>query len=222
MKRVQTEVPPSEFSNAFVGYILDAHPQFAELMAARMAMSFSKYGAVRDAYPHKVNALDSARKRLDLYRYGGQVKGGTVTAGNTEYLVDRANFLMIEEMAPTCETYLDVRAIIHTGPHLHVASCYIGLYEKGFGRFRPGNTEFLRRAALATAEEWAAPTVVGARFESTDSAGSPGRVRNDDENAHSGNLAAHESGSVSKTIPRTAVEEELDKAPAFYRGRKGD
>lgn len=64
---------------------------FIQGMRDRMATSYFKYGAVRDAYPHKVNALESLRMRLDLY----------AETGNTEALIDAANFAMIEFMCPS-------------------------------------------------------------------------------------------------------------------------
>jgi len=64
--------------------------QFLDGMVNRMAVSFCKYGRVADAYPHKVNALDSLRLRLEKY----------AETGNTEYLMDVANFAMIEFMHP--------------------------------------------------------------------------------------------------------------------------
>lgn len=72
-------VPSSEFSETFV-----------QGMADRMAMSFFKYGKVADAYPHKVDAIASMQARLDRY----------ARDGNTEHLIDAANFLMIEFMHP--------------------------------------------------------------------------------------------------------------------------
>src|SRR3990167_5469554 len=39
--------------------------RFFQGMADRMGVSFAKYGAVCDAYPHRVNALASLRARLD-------------------------------------------------------------------------------------------------------------------------------------------------------------
>jgi hypothetical protein len=78
---IKTEnIPPSEYSEQFINGML-----------TRMAVSFSKYGVVKDAYPHKVNALESLHKRLDKY----------LTDGNTEWLMDAANFLMIEFMYPS-------------------------------------------------------------------------------------------------------------------------
>lgn len=72
-------VPHSEFSFEFI-----------RLMKNRMDFSYYKYGMIKDAYPHKVNALESMEKRLEKYRQ----------TGNTEWLVDAANFLMIEFMLP--------------------------------------------------------------------------------------------------------------------------
>jgi hypothetical protein len=65
-------------------------PAFMIGMANRMALSFEKYGHFREAYPHKVDAIESGLLRLKKYR----------ETGNTEYLMDAANFMMIEFMAP--------------------------------------------------------------------------------------------------------------------------
>lgn len=65
-------------------------PDFVVGMAKRMAMSYYKYGLVSDAYPHKVDAIRSLQARLDKY----------AQTGNTEYLMDAANFAMIEFMHP--------------------------------------------------------------------------------------------------------------------------
>jgi hypothetical protein len=64
--------------------------RFTDLMRAAMLVSFHKYGPVREAYPNRVNAIDSLRLRLEKY----------AATGNTEYLVDAANFAMIEWMYP--------------------------------------------------------------------------------------------------------------------------
>ena len=72
-------VPPSEFSDSF-----------AQGMADRMAVSFCKYGAVKDAYPSRVDAIASLKKRLERYERDG----------NTEWPMDVANFAMIEWMRP--------------------------------------------------------------------------------------------------------------------------
>lgn len=77
---ISTVAPGSEFSTKF----LDG-------MLSRMAMSFFKYGKIADAYPGKVNAIESLKLRLDKY----------AETGNTEYLMDAANFAMIEFMRPS-------------------------------------------------------------------------------------------------------------------------
>jgi len=79
-------VPPSEDS-----------PKFHERMRQAMAVSFHKYGPVKEAYPHKVNAIASMEKRLRLYK----------ETGNADYLVDVANFAMIEFMLPAHEKFHD-------------------------------------------------------------------------------------------------------------------
>lgn len=72
--------PASEFSREFVQGMID-----------RMAVSYHKYGAVREAYPDKVDAIRSLQHRLDCY----------ARTGNTEFLMDAANFAMIEFMHPS-------------------------------------------------------------------------------------------------------------------------
>jgi len=76
---VRLAAPESEFS-----------APFAQGMANRMAVSFHKYGPVASGYPGKVDALASLRQRLNLYE----------ETGNTEYLIDAANFAMIEFAHP--------------------------------------------------------------------------------------------------------------------------
>ena len=76
---VNVTAPESEISRAFV-----------QGMADRMAMSFFKYGRVREAYTGRVYAIASLKLRLEKY----------AETGNTEYLMDVANFAMIEYMHP--------------------------------------------------------------------------------------------------------------------------
>jgi len=83
-------LPATEFS-----------PQFIQGMVDRMAVSFHKYGKVADAYPVKVQAIASLMDRLRLYARGDTTKG--IKPGNTEYLIDAANFAMIEFMHPAHE-----------------------------------------------------------------------------------------------------------------------
>jgi hypothetical protein len=71
--------PSSEFSKQFLQGMLD-----------RMAVSYHKYGPVAEGYPERVDALESLRLRLEQY----------VETKNTEFLIDVANFCMIEFMHP--------------------------------------------------------------------------------------------------------------------------
>lgn len=64
--------------------------QFLQGMVDRMMVSFAKYGAIADGYPEKVDALANLARRLEMY----------AKTGNTEYLMDVANFAMIEFMRP--------------------------------------------------------------------------------------------------------------------------
>lgn len=66
-------------------------PEFVEGMKNRMVVSFYKYGPLKLAYPHKVNALESLQDRLKKY----------AETGNTEFLIDAGNFAMIEFMHPS-------------------------------------------------------------------------------------------------------------------------
>lgn len=72
--------PEHEFSRQFIQGMLD-----------RMAVSYYKYGKVADAYPHSFSAMPSLIQRLSEYD----------RTGNTEFLIDAANFAMIEFMAPS-------------------------------------------------------------------------------------------------------------------------
>jgi hypothetical protein len=65
-------------------------PEFVIRMMSAMMVSYHKYGRVADAYPLKFSAADDVRARMGKYR----------EAGNKHYLVDAANFAMIEAMHP--------------------------------------------------------------------------------------------------------------------------
>lgn len=106
---VNADCPDTEYSTTFI-----------RGMVARMALSFVKYGKVADAYPTKVNAIESLFARLVCYlgverfrQLAGQAigkaevieqkmreKNPNFRTGNTEYLIDAGNFAMIEFMRP--------------------------------------------------------------------------------------------------------------------------
>ena len=68
----------------------DTDRRFHALMDNAMLVSAYKYGPVAEAYPERVNAIQSLNVRLAKY----------IETGNVEYLVDVANFAMIEFMHP--------------------------------------------------------------------------------------------------------------------------
>ena len=76
---MESNYPKSEFSDTFISRMKNA-----------MTVSFFKYGPLKEAYPHKVDAIASLEKRLQLYK----------DTGNADYLTDIANFAMIESMRP--------------------------------------------------------------------------------------------------------------------------
>lgn len=92
----------------------ESSPKFLQEMVNRMDLSRLKYGLVADAYPHKISAIVSLLVRLERYlgkdRFLEVLEGarqkastGRRLAGNTEFLVDAANFCMIEYMHPSVD-----------------------------------------------------------------------------------------------------------------------
>ena len=83
--------------NSVVDYVESAgvprseiDPNFILKMVSAMMISFHKYGRVSDAYPMKFDSVSDIRARMSKYR----------KTGNKHYLVDVANFAMIEAMHP--------------------------------------------------------------------------------------------------------------------------
>lgn len=65
--------------------------KFDQLRKNRMIVSFYKYGPIKENYGNDlVNCISNLERRLQAYK----------RTGNTEYLVDVANFAMIEFMYP--------------------------------------------------------------------------------------------------------------------------
>lgn len=65
--------------------------EFDKLRKNRMVISYYKYGSIANNYGESlINAIENLEIRLKKYK----------ETGNTEYLVDIANFAMIEFMYP--------------------------------------------------------------------------------------------------------------------------
>ncbi len=73
-------IPKSEFDSTFVAKMIRS-----------MMVSHRKYGFVKDAYPYKMDAMGDIMTRRSKYR----------ETGNMWFLVDVANFAMIESMHPS-------------------------------------------------------------------------------------------------------------------------
>lgn len=69
----------------------DWSKEFIELMMNRIVVSHYKYGWMSLNYPELAQAVKSIQTRLDMY----------METGNREWLVDVANFAMIEYMYPS-------------------------------------------------------------------------------------------------------------------------
>lgn len=76
------EILKEDFSEAFVSK-----------MKSAIEMSYYKYGNAKKTYPNLAQAYKCIQQRLDLY----------IKTHNTEYLIDVANFTMLEFMFPSWE-----------------------------------------------------------------------------------------------------------------------
>lgn len=66
-------------------------PDFIKKMQNRILVSHYKYGWMKDTYPQLAQAVKEIEPRLKKY----------YETGNTEWLIDIANFAMIEFMHPS-------------------------------------------------------------------------------------------------------------------------
>lgn len=82
MNKSPEEILRTEFSEQFVQY-----------MKNRMVASHFKYGSVKGAAKKGIDFLKDVERRVSLYK----------STGNTEWLVDAANNLMMEFMFPSVE-----------------------------------------------------------------------------------------------------------------------
>lgn len=76
---IESVVPRSEVSTTFVRGMFD-----------RMGVSYYKYGPIADGFPNNIDAIASLKTRLEKYEQDG----------NGEWLMDVANFAMIEYLHP--------------------------------------------------------------------------------------------------------------------------
>ena len=67
--------------------------EFIQGMVSRTLMSYPKYGHIKDSVEKGMDPLAEVRARINKYR----------STGNTEWLIDAANYCMIEFMHPSHE-----------------------------------------------------------------------------------------------------------------------
>ena len=79
MIRFPRTCPDTEYSVPFLQGMID-----------RVGVSFHKYGSVTEGFPDKVDAIKSLELRIEKY----------IETGNTEWLMDVANYAMIEFLRP--------------------------------------------------------------------------------------------------------------------------
>lgn len=68
---------------------------FVQGMMNRMGVSYHKYGSLFDAFPSRKDGITNAEQRIQLYK----------DTGNAEWLIDAANYLLIESLAPSHPEY---------------------------------------------------------------------------------------------------------------------
>jgi len=133
----------------------DKSMEFDRIRKNMMVVSYYKYGPLKDNYgKYKcIDALGSAKKRLDKYR----------ETGNTEFLADVANFAMIEFMNPSVpKTGEFMTTPCEEFTTLGMMDCALELYKKS------GNPALLISLANLAAQEFISPEKEGAYYQPTD------------------------------------------------------
>lgn len=135
---------------------------FIEKMKNALEVSHYKYGWPSQTYPELAKAYKCAKERVELY----------IRTHNLEYLVDTANFLMLEYMFP---------AIEQTDPKIVK---YKSRYEKyvapqvipdGLLRYEcDGYRDYLVHSCAIAIYEYINPQFPDAVYKATDSSDSPG------------------------------------------------
>ncbi len=99
----------------------DFSEDFVQKMKNRILVSHYKYGWVEDTYPELADAIACLEQRLEMFK----------KTGNTEHLVDVANFAMIEFMLPRHPKAHFAATGSETSPGLVGTSCKQMLEEMG-------------------------------------------------------------------------------------------
>lgn len=133
------------------------HAEFDGLRRNRMLMSFFKYGPLQTNYSERlIDSIKSLVRYLEKYQ----------RTGNTEYLVDVANFAMIEFMAPQHPlSHFDALA---AGPAVTPTDPVARVHELVLLYRENGNGALLCDIANAAMAEFEYPLHPNAHFEGVD------------------------------------------------------
>lgn len=129
MKRDALITAMQEFCSAAGVPITEFDADFHVRMIEAMMVSYHKYGKVSAAYPLKFEATSDVRARMSEYR----------KTGDKQFLVDAANFAMIEAMHPARSDAHWGRNDVDTSPGRVAASGHKLIQEDNDGnRISPG------------------------------------------------------------------------------------
>lgn len=129
MKREALQDAIRQYMTAAGVPVTESDADFHVRMLEAMMVSYHKYGRVADAYPLKFEATSDVRARMSEYR----------KTGDKQFLVDAANFAMIEAMHPARSDAHWGRNDVDTSPGRTTASGHKLLHEDNNGnRINPG------------------------------------------------------------------------------------
>lgn len=174
------EILQTEFSRTYADHVLslceeldaDKTKRFIWLCENAMVISFRKYGLVAVGYSGNgtVLALECIEQRLERYEKGGWRGDVEIKPGNTEWLVDVFNFVMIESMFPRTK---DNGELVCIKPEEFDRPGQIR--DEIIGFRRDGQYNRLVAIGELALREFCDPKQKNAYYEGTDNA-SPGRI----------------------------------------------
>jgi hypothetical protein len=148
-----------DFNENFTNLLAPQNKEFIQLMLNRMIVGYAKYGSWKNNRV-EVDAVKNAHVRIDKY----------LATGNTEWLTDAANFIMMEFTRPiranTFYSPVDNISVDQATP-LEVAGWYLSEYRK------TNNQHWLVCAANCLVVEFTVPLHKNAHFKGTDSHEAP-------------------------------------------------
>ena len=147
-----------DFNDKFIHLIPNPDKKFIELMLNRMIVGFTKYGSWKKNRV-EVDAVANAWVRINKY----------LDTGNTEWLIDAANFFMMEFTIPLRQdSHYSLQLAMNMGlSALGTVKILTDEYKQ------TGNLGWLPLATDFLIVEWRNPTHKDAHFKGTDSHDAP-------------------------------------------------